>query len=144
VVQPLAQEAGLQLVVRGPAPAVRVTTDAEMVRYILLHLLTNAIKFTEHGTVTLEADVQEGAAVLRVRDTGRGVPPDKLHRIFEPFSQAEEPHTRAVGGTGIGLSVVQNLVRSLGGEIKVESEPDAGSTFTVRLPQPKDADVEPS
>jgi signal transduction histidine kinase len=140
VVRPLAKEAGLRLDVHAPPPEIRVNTDAEIVRHILLHLLTNAIKFTDTGTITLEADLREGVAVLRVSDTGRGIPPDKIDRIFEPFSQAEEPHTRAIGGTGLGLSVVKNLVRSLGGDIHVASDPERGSTFTVRLPQPDPAE----
>jgi signal transduction histidine kinase len=143
VVRPLALEAGLELILRPPERRLQVTTDAAMVRHILLHLLTNAIKFTERGSVTLEADVRADDVLLRVSDTGRGIPSEKLGRIFEPFSQAEAPYTRSVGGVGIGLNLVETLVRRLGGELDVDSEPGLGSTFTVRLPLEARGEADP-
>ena len=101
-----------------------------------LHLMGLESFRASNGKVTLEADVRGPEIVIRVSDTGRGIPADKLSVIFEPFSQAEAPYTRSVGGVGIGLTLVQSLVRRLGGELGVFSEPGRGSSFTVRLPQP--------
>lgn len=134
VARPIAERAGLALVVERPPRPVRVVTDGRMVRQILLHLLVNAVKFTEEGTVQVDTVREEDTLVLRVRDTGIGIPPDRMEQIFEPFRQVEAARTRSVGGTGLGLNVVRNLTQMLGGEIQVESVPRKGSTFTVRIP----------
>lgn len=134
VARPIAERAGLTLVVERPPHPVRVVTDGRMVRQILLHLLVNAVKFTDEGTVQVDTAREEDTLVLRVRDTGIGIPPDRMEEIFEPFRQVEAARTRSVGGTGLGLNVVRNLTRMLGGEIEVESVPQKGSTFIVRIP----------
>ena len=101
----------------------------------MVNLLSNAIKYTDEGTVRLEIRAAaDGGAELTVSDTGIGIQPQHIDRIFEPFWQAESPNTRRVGGTGLGLSVAQRLVTLLGGSIEVDSEPGVGSTFGVRLP----------
>ena len=136
VMAPLAGEAGLGFEVRGPEEHVTVRTDPEKVRQILLHLVGNAIRFTPGGRVRLRAETGEGALVFHVSDTGIGIAADRISRVFEPFTQLASVNTREVGGMGIGLNVVKNLVHTLGGTVEVVSSPGKGSTFTVRLPLP--------
>ena len=134
LVQPVADQQGIRIDVRTPAPPCAGVTDARKVRQILLNLLSNAVKFTDQGSVCIEAEPDGDQIVFRVRDTGIGIPPSYLEEIWEPFSQVEDSHTRKIGGTGIGLSVVRRLSRLMRGEATVLSTPGEGSTFTVRLP----------
>lgn len=133
--RPLAKRSELPLEIDLPPDGATIVTDGSKLSQVVINLLTNAVKFTEEGEVRLEADVVDGEAVIRVRDTGIGIPRDKLVEIFEPFRQLERPKTRKAGGTGIGLSLVKRLTRLMGGEISVDSEEGRGSTFTVRLPR---------
>jgi two-component system, sensor histidine kinase and response regulator len=121
-----------------------VVGDPARLRQVLMHLLGNAIKFTERGQVMLqvEKERQEGQKIslhVSVRDTGIGVPIDKLQLIFEAFVQADGSTTRKHGGTGLGLSISARLVEMMGGRIWVESELGQGSTFhftaTFELPE---------
>ncbi|HWF39005.1 MAG TPA: response regulator [Candidatus Acidoferrales bacterium] len=114
--------------------------DAGRLRQVLLNLTGNAVKFTERGEVVInvEKDSQDGEEVLlhfRVKDTGIGIPKEKQAMIFEVFTQADGSTTRKFGGTGLGLAISQRLIKLMGGNIWVESEPGAGSTFhfTARL-----------
>jgi signal transduction histidine kinase len=129
-----------------------MVSDARAVRQVLLNLLTNAIKYTPAGQITLTVHLEPPApaagdgvtpdapeasgptVVVQVADTGIGIAPEHQARIFDPFWQVAPALTRAVGGTGLGLSVTRDLVRALGGTLAVASVPGAGSTFTVRLP----------
>ncbi|HEX5724246.1 MAG TPA: GAF domain-containing sensor histidine kinase [Longimicrobiaceae bacterium] len=134
IVLPLAVSRGLALHVRTPqAPAV-VATDEGKVRQIVMNLLSNAVRFTDAGEVSVELELDGGAAVLRVRDTGIGIAPEHAERIFEPFSQVTQTLTRHRGGTGLGLAVTRQLAHLLGGDVQLASAPGQGSTFTVRLP----------
>ncbi len=109
--------------------------DREMWEKIVLNLLSNAFKFTFEGTITV-ALADRGADVeLRVRDTGIGIAPAELDRIFDRFHRVESVRARTHEGSGIGLALVQELVRLHGGEVRVESAPDQGTTFTVALPR---------
>ncbi len=101
---------------------------------ILLNLLTNAVKFTDTGGVTLSAALQGGQLAFRVADTGIGMTPEQLDFIFNPFQQADGSTTRKFGGTGLGLAICKRLVELMKGEIRVESIPGSGSLFEVRLP----------
>jgi PAS domain S-box-containing protein len=121
-----------------------VIGDEMRIRQILMNLMGNAIKFTERGGVALTLQLTPGAArdaalgetMLRfaVRDTGPGVPPDAIERIFAEFEQAESGPARRHGGTGLGLAISKRLVDEMGGRISVASVPGAGATFTVDLP----------
>ena len=126
---------GLELVVEiDEALPLRVTGDAGRVRQILLNLAGNAIKFTQTGEVTLAITVlEQGAGSIRVRcdvrDTGIGIPADRLSLLFAPFMQVDSSTTRRFGGTGLGLSIVKRLVELMDGQTGVESQEGAGSRF---------------
>ncbi|MBL8448067.1 MAG: PAS domain S-box protein [Zoogloeaceae bacterium] len=117
-----------------------IVGDAPRLTQVLINLVSNAIKFTRQGAVTLEARFDraqrhsEPHLHLSVRDTGIGIPPDQLDKIFEPFIQAERSVTRKFGGTGLGLSICREITRMLGGKIWVESHPGEGSCFHLDLP----------
>ena len=122
----------------APAGAYDILGDPLRMRQILANLLSNAIKFTERGTVRVDLNTTtraDGRIALRlaVRDTGSGIPADKLPEIFEKFTQADGSISRKFGGTGLGLAITRRLVEMQGGEVTVESEPGKGSTFTVTL-----------
>jgi len=133
-VQPLARRKGLALRVRVPDRPLCAVIDRGKLRQVLVNLLFNAIKFTARGEVALEVEPDGPAALMHVRDTGVGIAPGDLERIWEPFWQAQPANTREVGGTGLGLSISRRTVHLLGGDIAVASEPGRGSVFTVRLP----------
>jgi signal transduction histidine kinase/DNA-binding response OmpR family regulator len=133
------ERAGIKLIVntpRMPAGALDAYVDREMWEKIVLNLLSNAFKHTFAGEieVALEASADGRAALLRVRDTGIGIPADQLPRLFERFHRVPNAKSRTHEGTGIGLALVQELVRMHGGEIEVESIEGVGSTFTVHIP----------
>ncbi|HEX8903309.1 MAG TPA: PAS domain S-box protein [Longimicrobiaceae bacterium] len=128
-----AQAKGIEVAVEMDG-ACMADTDAERLRQIVQHLLCNAVKFTEAGQVTASARREPGAVVVAVADTGIGIRPEHLDRIWEPFWQAEHPLARRAGGTGLGLAVARRLAQLLGGDIEAQSAPGEGSTFTVRLP----------
>ncbi|HEX6373612.1 MAG TPA: ATP-binding protein [Longimicrobium sp.] len=134
LLEPLAREKGLAFRVDVPAAPVPVETDGGKVHQIVLNLLSNAVKFTDTGEVAVSLAARDGHAVLQVRDTGIGIAPENLERIWDAFSQVEQAPTRRVGGTGLGLSVTRNLARLLGGDVVVDSAPGRGSAFTLRLP----------
>jgi signal transduction histidine kinase len=109
--------------------------DGVKARQVVASLLSNAVKFTERGEVRLAAaPLPDGSAVIRVSDTGVGIEPEHLERIWEPFWQAEAPLTRRADGVGLGLGIARRLAALLGWELRVESTRGAGSTFTVVLP----------
>jgi len=112
-----------------------IETDVAKLSIVLDNLVNNAIKFTRDGTITVSAsDVPaERRVVFRVEDTGPGIPSEHLAAIFEPFHQVDERSDRA-GGVGLGLAIVRHYVSLLGGEIRVSSQPGAGSSFEVTLP----------
>ena len=115
-----------------------VVGDPARLRQVLLNLLSNAVKFTEVGEVILHVDGERASPGrwrlhLRVRDTGIGIPPDRVHQLFESFSQVDVSTSRRFGGTGLGLAISKRLVELMGGELWAESEEGQGSTFHVRL-----------
>jgi two-component system, chemotaxis family, sensor kinase Cph1 len=135
LLEPLASRKGLFLRCGPSDQAVTVQTDVAKARQIMINLIGNGIKFTEKGGVEVRVEADEGGAVLTVEDTGIGIEASQIESIFEPFRQAEQPLSRRVGGTGLGLAVTRQLVGLLGGTVRVRSEPGQGSTFTVWLPR---------
>jgi PAS domain S-box-containing protein len=121
-----------------PDVPVGIVGDSARLRQVLLNLLSNAVKFTDEGDVVLHVDA-EGAEDgrrrlhIRVRDTGIGIPADRIGRLFESFTQADTSTTRRYGGTGLGLAISRRLVELMGGELWAESEEGKGSTFHVQL-----------
>ena len=138
VVQLLAEKNGNRLEVRCAPDVGEMRADLTKVRQTLFNLLSNASKFTERGTITLEAAREPGANgdrnVFRVSDTGIGMTPEQIGRLFQDFSQADVSTSRRYGGTGLGLALSRRLCRLMGGDVTVASEVGRGSTFTVRLP----------
>lgn len=134
-----ASDKGIELVYHlSPKVPPAIYGDSVRIKQILLNLLNNAIKFTERGEVVLSADridTPDGSRLkLEVRDTGIGIPPDRMDRLFKSFSQVDSSTTRRFGGTGLGLVITKRLVDLMGGEISVESLPGAGTTFTIDMP----------
>jgi CheY-like chemotaxis protein len=111
-----------------------VLGDPTRLRQILINLLVNAVKFTEHGSVELRVATDDDLAVFSVRDTGIGMDEAALGRLFKPFGQADESITRKFGGTGLGLMISKELTEAMGGTIEVESAPGVGTCFWVRVP----------
>ena len=137
-IQPMAQKNGNQLVVNCSADVGMMYADQTRVRQALLNLASNANKFTERGKVTISARraAEDGGAwiTLAVTDTGIGMTPELMGRLFQEFVQAESTATRRYGGTGLGLVISRRFCQMMGGDITVESELGRGSTFTIRLP----------
>ncbi len=117
-----------------PADIGTMHSDVLKVRQILLNLLSNACKFTEKGTISLAVAREGGDIVFRISDTGIGMTPEQMSRLFEAFSQAEASTTRSYGGTGLGLAITRKFCQMLDGDVTLESKRGTGSTFTVRLP----------
>lgn len=140
-VRPLAERADLRLDVQVPSDLPRVSVDAERVYQVLVNLLGNAVRFsTAGGRITVEASSRDGEVAVRVSDTGVGIPPDLLPKIFEPYEQAHAGR----GGSGIGLTVVRALVEAHGGRVWAESEEGRGSRFTFTLPRALPREAEPA
>ena len=140
IVAPRAWEKGIELgcLIDEDAPA-GILGDEARLRQVLLNLLSNAVKFTEAGEVVVLVDAEPSGSgsyrlELSVRDTGIGIAPDRMDRLFTSFSQVDASTTRRFGGTGLGLAISKRLVELMGGTISVESEPGSGSTFRIALP----------
>jgi len=135
-----ARDAGLALDVHADGP-VRVLGDPEALRRLVDNLVVNAVTYTPSGGWVRVAVVTAGAhAVLTVADSGIGIPPEHLERVFERFFRVDKARSRAKGGTGLGLAIVKHAVNLHGGQIAIESRPGAGSTFTVSVPLSRDGD----
>jgi PAS domain S-box-containing protein len=140
IVAPRAWEKELELgCLIGEAAPAGIVGDEARLRQVLLNLLSNAVKFTERGEVVVVVEAEETGVgsyrlELAVRDTGIGIPPDRMDRLFTSFSQVDASTTRRFGGTGLGLAISKRLVELMGGTIEVESEQKKGSTFRISLP----------
>ena len=137
-VGPLVEKNGNVLRVVHSADPGTMRADQVKVRQILFNLLSNASKFTERGTITLDIDravEPDGERiVLRVSDSGIGMTPEQVQRLFQPFTQADASTTKKYGGTGLGLAITRRFCEMMGGDVEVRSEQGAGTTFIVRLP----------
>jgi PAS domain S-box-containing protein len=119
----------------GWPPGIAARADREKLRQVLVNLLTNAVKFTDApGTIALGAERAGPAVRVRVRDTGIGIPADRLDHVFDPFVQVDPRLARTREGTGLGLAISRDLARAMGGDLTAESEVGVGSTFTLTLP----------
>lgn len=115
-------------------PGLKVRAHTRRLYQLVKNLMENAVKYNRAGgNVRLTAGVEMGVAVIRVQDTGIGIPPEHLDRIFERFYRVDKGRSRELGGTGLGLSIVKHIVSLYGGDIHVTSQPGEGTTFTVRL-----------
>jgi signal transduction histidine kinase len=139
VAQALAQRNRNRLIVERPVDLGRMRSDMTKVRQVVFNLLSNALKFTEDGTVRLDVRARDGAddapIEFTITDTGIGMTDEQLGRLFRPYSQADASTSRRYGGTGLGLAIVKQFCELLGGAVTVESRIGAGSTFKVRLPR---------
>jgi len=131
-----AESAGisLELSINGPLPEVR--GDPDRLEWVLIQLVDNGIKFSpKGGKVTIGANLENGFITLFVKDTGVGIPPERIEEIFIPFHQLDGSPTRRFGGTGLGLTLVKLILDAHGTELEVESSPNEGSTFSFPIPQ---------
>jgi PAS domain S-box-containing protein len=132
------EKAGLKLIVECPPLSETVYVDRSMWEKIVLNLLSNATKFTHHGSITVRQSLANHRLELSVSDTGAGIPTDQIGKIFERFYRVEGVHARTHEGTGIGLALLQELVKLHGGSVRVESRLGAGSSFIISIPSGKD------
>ncbi|RKH46862.1 ATP-binding protein [Corallococcus sicarius] len=133
--QSAVESAGLRLVVDCPPLPEPLYVDPEMWEKVVLNLLSNAVKYTYHGEIRVSLRWEDAQAVLRVQDTGVGIPEEELPRVFERFYRVRVTQGRSHEGTGIGLALVQELVKLHGGSVGVTSQLGKGTTFTLRLPR---------
>ena len=124
----------LKFFVRESGLPASCRSDPLRLSQVLVNMLGNAIKFTDTGSISLEARVEAGLLCIRISDTGIGMTPEQVERLFLPFEQADSSTTRRFGGSGLGLSISSHLVKAMGGNIVVTSAPGVGSSFDVRVP----------
>ncbi len=137
ITSPLASEKSLALFIEADSDQeVEIFADRTRIRQVMLNLVNNAMKFTEKGKISMRATRTPEGILVTVRDTGIGIPPDKLEAIFQEFTQVDSSSTRKAGGTGLGLPISRKLVEMHGGRLWAESSgvPGEGSTFYVELP----------
>jgi CheY-like chemotaxis protein len=136
-----AQDKNLEMIINYPTDMPKdFIGDAGRIRQVITNLIGNAVKFTETGHITIDVDIQRSREMvictLDVKDTGIGISPEKMNRIFEKFTQADGSTTRVYGGTGLGLSISKHIVEMMGGHMRVESTLGKGSSFGFRVPLP--------
>jgi signal transduction histidine kinase len=134
LIAPQLNQRGLSFERKCKDDALSVWTDREKFIQIVVNLFSNAVKFTDSGSVTVECERTGTSVRISVSDTGRGIPSDKLEAIFEPFVQAESGLTRRTEGSGLGLAISRDLARAMRGDLTVKSVEGKGSTFTLWLP----------
>jgi len=138
-IEPMATKNSNRLVIDCPADIGTIHADQMRLRQAMLNLMSNANKFTERGTITVDArqGQEDGRdwVTISVSDTGIGMTAEQMGKLFQEFSQADASTTRKYGGTGLGLAISRRFCQMMGGDITVESEPGKGSTFTIRLPR---------
>jgi two-component system, NtrC family, sensor kinase len=138
-IEPLAAKNANQVAVQCDAEIGTLHADQMRLRQALLNLMSNANKFTDHGTITIDARQEQEDnrdwVTIAVGDTGIGMTAEQMGKLFQEFSQADASTTRKYGGTGLGLAISKRFCQMMGGNITVESEPGHGSTFTIRLPR---------
>jgi signal transduction histidine kinase len=142
-IEPLAAKNENRMAISCDAAIGRLHADQMRLRQALLNLMSNANKFTERGTISVDArQAQENSCdwiTIAVADTGIGMTAEQMAKLFQEFSQADASTTRKYGGTGLGLAISKRFCEMMGGDITVESEVGRGSTFTIRLPRTAEA-----
>lgn len=137
-IQPLVEKNNNTLIINSPADIGMMFADITKVRQSLFNLISNASKFTKNGTITLIVnrylEAEKEWVSIQVQDTGIGMTPEQMTKLFKPFSQADATTTRKYGGTGLGLVITQKFSQMMGGDISIESEFGVGTTFTIKLP----------
>jgi signal transduction histidine kinase len=145
-IEPLAAKNANKVAAYCAAEIGAMHADQMRLRQALLNLMSNANKFTERGIISIDArqGQEDGrdCVIIEVADTGIGMTPEQMDKLFQEFSQADASTTRKYGGTGLGLAISKRFCQMMGGDITVESEPGRGSTFTIRLPRIVDAPKE--
>jgi PAS domain S-box-containing protein len=150
-IKPLVDKKSNTLTIRQPEPSILLRLDQTKIRQILFNLLSNSCKFTERGEVTLAVGMDRSPAadahdvvVFSVKDSGIGMTPEQMTKLFKEFSQADSSTTRKYGGTGLGLAITKRFCEMMKGTIEVQSVPMEGTTFTVTLPVSLDIQEHPS
>jgi signal transduction histidine kinase len=135
VAEPLAKQKGIELTMHVPDPNLRITTDIDRARQILINLAGNAVKFTDKGGVHIAVAAGDEDFRISVTDSGIGIPAAQQKILFKPFAQVDTGLTRRHGGTGLGLYISAQLAKLLGGQIELKSQAGQGATFTLVLPR---------
>ncbi|WP_299138694.1 ATP-binding protein [uncultured Vibrio sp.] len=117
-----------------PTPLISVLTDMDKIQQVISNLLSNAIKFTEYGAVTITVSIKQSALHVQVQDTGIGMTSEQMSTVFEPFVQADNSTSRRFGGTGLGMTIVDTIIKQFKGSIDITSEVDFGTSITVSIP----------
>lgn len=137
IVQPIAEEKGLEVRLEAPEGEIRIGHSVALSR-VLLNLTTNALKFSDSGFVEVRAAPGDGSRLeFSVRDTGRGIPPEAMDMLFEPFRRRAKERDYAFSGSGLGLSICRKLVEAMGGQMEVETRPGEGTRFHFALSLPR-------
>ena len=134
MLEPLVTQKNIELVEEECPPGIRAVADVAKTEQILVNLISNAVAYTERGFIGIGCGYADESVWIRVRDTGMGIPADKLESIFEPFVQVGRSLTTSHRGTGLGLAISRDLARGMNGDLTVESTIDKGSAFTLWLP----------
>jgi len=142
-VKPEADKQNITIAMKLPRNMPRIQADVKDMEKLFTNLINNAIKYNfEKGLVTVEGEVDRSFLCIHVKDTGFGISPENLSRIFEDFYRVEDDKTKKITGTGLGLTISKKIVDSHFGRIEVQSRLNEGSTFSVYLPRPKKTEVE--
>lgn len=132
--KPYAEDKGLKISLKTKYKEIITAFDQEKLTRAILNLISNAIKFTQKGRICVEIKKKENSIYISIRDTGIGIPEDKIDSIFDPFIQVDSSLSRKYEGSGLGLSIAKSIVDSHNGHISVKSRVGKGSTFTIELP----------
>jgi signal transduction histidine kinase len=135
VAEPLANQKGIELTMNIPDPTLRINTDIDRARQILINLAGNAVKFTDKGGVHIAVATADRDIRISVTDSGIGIAMAQQKNLFKPFAQVDTGLTRRHGGTGLGLYISSQLAKLLGGQIELRSQAGQGATFTLVLPR---------
>lgn len=131
--RPMAEEKGVELVYEKHDEKLELFGDRNKLRQVLINLIQNAIKYTEHGKVEIVVEEEKKFGLIKIKDTGIGIPAEDINRIFERFYRVDKARSRAVGGTGLGLAIVKHIIEAHGSKIEVNSTVNQGSEFSFRL-----------